>query len=213
MGFKASVSDGRWTPGIGDPTILGWATVAAYALALVLCVLAFRVARRTPRDRTGGLWVIMATLMLALGINKQLDLQSWFSQVARDIILGQGLYEQRRTYQGAFIAAIATGGVIALGLLTWRAIRNRWPVLPLAGAAFLVSYVVIRAASFHHIDQIINLSIPGARLSSVIELGGIAIIAVGAARALRPRPHTPPPVGPQHLIEVVGRYRGNRFPS
>ena len=207
MGIIASVSGGRWTPGIGDPTVLGWATVAAYALALVLCVLAFRVARRTPRDRSGGLWAIMAALMLALGINKQLDLQSWFSQVARDIVLGQGLYNERRTYQAAFIAAVATAGLIALGLLTWRAIRNRWPIVPLAGAAFLVSYVVIRAASFHHVDQIINLSIPGARLSSVIELGGIAIIAVGAARALRPRRPAPPPVAPQHLIEIVGRYR------
>ena len=26
-------ADGRWHPGIGDPTIMGWVTVVAYALA------------------------------------------------------------------------------------------------------------------------------------------------------------------------------------
>lgn len=196
----------RWRPGIGDPTVLGWVTVLAYALTLVLCVLAWRTAARTPAQRTKGLWAIMAALMLALGVNKQLDLQSWFSQVARDLILGRGLYEQRRTYQGAFIVAMTLGGLVALGLLIWRAMRNRWPALPLAGAAFLVTYVIVRAASFHHFDQIINLSIPGARLSSVIELGGIAIIAAAATMAMRTR--TPPQAGrASSLLEAVARHR------
>ena len=76
----------------------------------------------------------------------------------------------------------------------------------MAGATFLAGYIVVRAASFHHVDQIINLSIPGARLSSAIELLGIIIIALAAARALRPRPqHTPP--RPRSLIEAVARHR------
>ena len=207
MGFFAAISENRWSPGIGDPTVLGWATVGAYAVALVLCVLAFRSARRVATLRTGGLWLTLAVLMLLLGINKQLDLQSWFSQVTRDFVIGHGLYAKRRTYQETFIGSVALGGLIALAVLGWLAVRNRWPVWPLAGAAFLVSYVVIRAASFHHIDAIINLSIPGARLSSVIELVGIAIIAGAAGWALRAPSLPPGPDRKRSLLEAVARHR------
>ncbi len=208
MGLIAAVVDDRWAPGIGDPTVLGWATVVAYAGAFVLCLLAMRQARQRP----GGaavLWALLAAMMLGLGINKQLDLQTWFSQVARDLIVGQGLYNDRRTYQGAFIAAAALLGLGAMGGLGFLAVRWRWPLGPVAGATFLVSYVVVRAASFHHFDQIINLSIPGARLSSVIELVGIVIIGGSAARALgRPTPVVPPrrPAA-SSLIDAVARYR------
>ena len=40
MGLTPAVVGDRWRPGIGDPTVLGWATVVAYALSFVLCVVA-----------------------------------------------------------------------------------------------------------------------------------------------------------------------------
>ena len=33
--------DGHWRLGIGDPTVVGWATVAAYFLAAGLCAAAY----------------------------------------------------------------------------------------------------------------------------------------------------------------------------
>ena len=205
MGMIAAVVNERWSPGIGDPTLLGWATVVAYAASFVLCVLAFRKIRAGVYRREAILWIILAAMMLLLGVNKQLDLQTWFTQVARDYLQGQGQYERRRAYQGAFILAAGLAGVGAVGLLGWLAYRRRWPLPPVAGATFLVSYVIVRAASFHHVDQIINLSIPGARLSSVIELVGISIVGTSAFRALRRR--EPPQARPGSLVEIVGRYR------
>lgn len=207
MGLIAAVAGDRWHPGIGDPTVLGWATVVAYAASFVLCVMAVRRARRASAGRTVPLWAALAAMMLLLGVNKQLDLQSWFTQEARDLLSGRGLYAERRTYQAIFIALVAAAGVataIALGVLT---VRRRWPLAPALGATFLVAYVVIRAASFHHVDQIINLSVPGARLSSVIELAGIAVIGVAAARAVRARPGASAPKNPLKLIEAVARFR------
>jgi len=204
MGLIAEIVDSRWQPGIGDPTLLGWGTVAAYAVTLVLCVMA----SQTPRIRMtgeGGLWASLALLMLALGINKQLDLQTWFTQVARDLAISQGWYAERRTYQGAFILAAALGGLVAVGLLGWLAVRRRWSLLPLAGAGFLGSYVVVRAASFHHVDQIINLGVSGARLSSVIEIVGIAVIGVSAFRASRRSEEKNPK--PRSLVEIVAKHR------
>ena len=152
------------------------------------------------------LWAGLALTMLGLGINKQLDLQSWFTQVARDLLVGQGLYEHRHAYQQAFIAVVGCTGLMGVGILSFVAVRRRWPILPVAGATLLVTYVVIRSASFHHVDRIINLSVPGARLSSVLELVGIAMIGGSAARPPRTRSE-PVKLTPLSLIEAVGKYR------
>ena len=45
--------------------------------------------------------------MLALGINKQLDLQSLATQIGRDVIKAWGLYSERRELQFGFILAVA----------------------------------------------------------------------------------------------------------
>ena len=60
--------NGRWTPGIGDPTILGWVTVFGYALAVVLCVRAMLKAKRASTDasafRVVLFWGILAGITL-----------------------------------------------------------------------------------------------------------------------------------------------------
>src|SRR5882672_1117833 len=45
LAVQSSTGDGwigDWSPGIGDPTVMGWLTVAAYFAASWLCVRAFR---------------------------------------------------------------------------------------------------------------------------------------------------------------------------
>ena len=121
--FLETVSDGRWTPGIGDPSWAGWLTSAAYAVAACLAVLAYRscrseairLERTSPRDArnerllaASGCWPCMT--LTALGINKQLDLQSLFTQVLRDAAHLQGWYDDRRRYQFAFVVVIAAAG-------------------------------------------------------------------------------------------------------
>ena len=205
MGLIAAIVENRWRPGIGDPTLVGWATVFAYAVALALCVRAFR-ASETRGNRQEPLWALLAMMMLVLGINKQLDLQTWFTQVGRDLAIERGWYAQRHLYQGVFLGVVALMALLAVGLCWRLAMVSRWPVTPLVGAALLASYVVIRAASFHHVDRIINLAVPGARLSSVIEIAGIAIIGVSAARASRP-PRPGASTKPPSLVEIVAKFR------
>jgi hypothetical protein len=66
---------GHWSPGIGDPTLMGWLTVALYAVGVWQC---YRVVAthngRIPRSEL-MIWWLMVFGFLALGINKQLDLQ------------------------------------------------------------------------------------------------------------------------------------------
>ena len=98
-----------WTPGIGDPSVLGWLTVVAY---FYCAYLAFKVSRhcfsKSDAWRERALWFGVFVFLLLLGINKQLDLQSFFTASLKYHAHQSGWYEQRRLFQVAFIAVIGT---------------------------------------------------------------------------------------------------------
>jgi hypothetical protein len=175
----------EWEPGIGDPTALGWVTVAAYFVAAVLCWLAARHARSSDRSAY-VFWLTFTLFMIALGINKQLDLQSLFTAVLKQFAKSTGWYEDRRIFQGVFIVAMAFFGFAFAGLAwIWTSRTLPQHRLTLLGGIFLVCFIVIRAASFHHIDQILGTPLAFLRINHVLELGGIACIALGALKARR----------------------------
>jgi hypothetical protein len=174
------MSEARWTLGIGDPSIVGWFTVVAYFISAIL---AYRAGQRADERR---IWWSIAVLLIALGINKQLDLQSWFTQVGRDMARAEGWYDQRWIAQEMFIAAIAVIGIGGAGFLFWWTRRRAIDVrIAVAGLALLFAFVFMRAASFHHIDRLIGSTVLGFRFNWIFELGGIAIIAVSAVRSRR----------------------------
>jgi hypothetical protein len=186
----AQHTDGRWHPGIGDPTFLGWFTVAAYACAAYLSYRA-RVTALSSAQALGvsepdearaqramaQLWLLLFVGMVLLGINKQLDLQSWFTETLRDVARAQGWYGQRRIWQARFVGglvgvcfvATAVGAYMMRGVL----MRVRHAAL---GMGVLASFVVIRAGYFYHL----RLLGRGARFHWVLELSGIALIAWSA---------------------------------
>jgi hypothetical protein len=189
----ATGADGRWHPGIGDPTVGGWLTVVAYATAACLAYRAFHHSRTPPtgaaRSRDpGGLswfWLLTTVVMISLGINKQLDLQSWLTEIGRDLADEQGWYDHRRGVQALFVLGIGVGGVVgtaSLAVLLRRTIqRVRGAFL---GLCFLGIFIIVRAASFHHIDRWLGDGpLP---LNWLLELGGISCVAVSAWRNARP---------------------------
>ncbi|HTF90331.1 MAG TPA: hypothetical protein VK843_18085 [Planctomycetota bacterium] len=204
MLFHASLADtgadGRWSIGIGDPTPIGWLTVVGYGLAACF---AFGACRRARREASGlrdgdaaragnerrmvGLWLIACVVMALLGVNKQLDLQSLMTQSLRDLARSQGWYENRREYQQAFIAVVAIAAVVSVcvTVLALRPVLHRaW--LTVFGLTWIVTFVLIRAASFHHVDRFLRGG--NVRWNWVLELGGIAMVGVAGYRAARERP-------------------------
>jgi hypothetical protein len=200
----------RWTPGIGDPTLVGWLTVLAYLGTGWLCLLAMRAERRGEqrplrvvvasllrvlrRERLaapwpakrGAVWLGLAVVMLALGINKQLDLQSLFTDVGRVIARSEGWYEQRRGVQALFIGGVSATAVLVLLALVWATrgrLRDLRPVL--AGLVLVVAYVVVRATSLHAVDIFIFTELFGMRWNWILELGGLALMAGAIRRHLR----------------------------
>ncbi|MBW6530819.1 hypothetical protein KZ820_08735 [Sphingomonas sp. RRHST34] len=174
----------RWHPGIGDPTAIGWITVLAYFTAALLCAAAQRREKAGPRPRP--FWLAVTVLLVLLGINKQLDLQSLFTQVLRDRAKAHGWYEQRREFQTLFIFAIAAIGAAFLAALPYvMRHQPRARNITLAGLVFLYCFILVRASSFHHVDWALSRTFFCIRLNWVLELGGIIIAAAGALLVMR----------------------------
>jgi len=195
----AMTMDGRWRPGIGDPTVMGWVTVVAYFIAAIGCFRASWCEPRpdgTRRARPSAFWLVLAGLMIALGINKQLDLQSLATQIGRDVIKSRALYRQRHIFQVGFILTIALACAGSLAALLWaarRGLQRRWPAL--LGMLFILSFVVVRAASFHHVDAFLAASVGGLKWNWILELGGIGAVGLAAFRIVLAGPPRPPGKG------------------
>ncbi len=190
---------GSWSPGIGDPTFLGWLTVACYFLAAGLCWRARGAAQRerllgaTHRNHT--LWTILSIGLLFLGFNKQLDLQSAATELGRLLAIEQGWYSSRRSMQLLFVIVVATAAALVFAALlrgSRRDLRRLW--LALAGASGLCAFIIIRAASFHHVDHLIGVEALGAiAINHLLEIGGTLCIAAGSWHYHRAAPVTQTP--------------------
>ena len=190
FGFVAVNANGQWKPGIGDPTVMGWATVIAYGAACVLCIW---VAMEKPRglappdlSKHWMFWSTLGVIMLLLAINKQLDLQMWFWLTGRNMAKANGWYEQRRTIQVASMLAISVVACAGLAYFTWltrSAFRQR--LLALLGVVFTVCFVLISASSLHHVDTVLGWRVAGVKTDWVLENGGILLVIIAALKAIK----------------------------
>ncbi len=199
---------GAWSPGIGDPNVMGWVTVVAYLCAAYLCfavhrtwraaagasrartwvpiALAFlgqrrRLAALPEAVRMGALWNALALGLLLLGINKQLDLQTALTEMGKILAAKQGWYEQRQRVQIDFIVGVVLVGLWMIGSVLLLAGRNLPRLgLALVGIVFLCCFVAIRASSFHHVDRLLGADLGGLKINWLMELGGIALVGFGA---------------------------------
>jgi hypothetical protein len=185
----ATKSNGEWQLGIGDPTFVGWFTVFAYLATGALCILCaketFRIPDQYQLHHYHWFWWGLALIFLLLGINKQLDLQTWFTITAKNIALTSGWYGDRRLFQALFIGWLIFG---LLACLAWvkkyfRQMGKEFRLI-LYGLAFLSAFIVIRATSFHHVDQLLHINLLGFKMNWILELGGISSIAFGAIKYL-----------------------------
>ena len=86
---------GEWHLGIGDPTPMGWFIAFAYLAACLACASVWVAERRASRlGRPGSplFWSVLTVLMLLLGVNKQLDLQTLLNDIGRRIARSEGWY-------------------------------------------------------------------------------------------------------------------------
>lgn len=182
-------ADITWRPGIGDPNPTAWIITVGYFVVCGLCVWAGWKEREN-RDRASEklipqFWFVLAGLLFFLGWNKQLDLQTLFTQIGRDAARDEGWYQNRRPVQAVFVVIFGLLGAAAVGagIYFMRDVWKRYRVA-YTGIIYLGVFVVIRAASFHHIDTVLyHLPVMKYWVNTILELGGIGIVAYGAVMA------------------------------
>jgi hypothetical protein len=173
----------NWSPGIGDPTIGGWVTVVLYFLAAVSTWKTANIVRVKERFVTSekNMWRAISILFVALGINKQLDLQTALTEFGRVVADYQGWYNERQIVQVWFIISVAVACILIACVLLILARKSPAPTwLALVGTTTVLAFVLIRAASFHHIDRFIGETILGLRWNWVLEMGGISAVIVAS---------------------------------
>jgi hypothetical protein len=188
-GFKSLhglFSELSWRPTIGDPSFMGWFTVVAYGFGVALAVLASsRSAASNDKihRREKWVWLGVAGVMAILCVNKQLDLQSLLTDIGRVLSRQQGWYEQRRGFQRLFVVGVLAASVGFGCWSIWR-FREFWNSHKLlaGGMLFLLTFIAVRAISFHHFDVVISTRVLGVRMNWVFELTGIFLVSLAAAR-------------------------------
>ena len=68
----------------------------------------------------------------------------------------------------------------AIILLIWARKSPAPTWLALLGTAAVLAFVLIRAASFHHIDRLIGQRILGLTWNWILEMGGISLVLVAS---------------------------------
>ena len=171
---------------VGDPTILGWITTACYFVAAFLSVRA----AHAPGDGDDSIterrlrlfWCVAALLLILLGVNKQLDLQTLLTEVGRRFVRAHGWYHSKRELQAWFVVSVAALGAASVLLLAFWVRAVFWRVaLALFGVVSLICFVALRASSFHDVDLFLCRPVGPMRLIHALELGGIGCVGVSAA--------------------------------
>ena len=179
----------------GQLTSLGWTTFALYMAAALLAFRAAFVSSRRQRSvvrsqwssETGRIWVWLGAILGALGLNKQLDLQTLLIELGRQAAQREQLLEYRRELHALFFLGFV---LVIIALLA--AVRFRLPgqiarfgrQLPWAagGCALICAYIVIRAAAIDHMDQMLGFDWETIPFLWLLEAGGLLLIMVQALR-------------------------------
>ena len=162
----------------GDPNFLGWATFALYMVAGFCC---FRVAQ----SKTNGCadvassWKGLAIGLLALGLNKQLDLQTLLIRLGRTLAKAMGVSPYRREIQLWFTIGLLLVLVAGILLLRRKLVAfAREHALATTGAALVCSYAVCRAVSIDHVDAMLGFDLDETPLLWLLEVVGLIMVII-----------------------------------
>jgi hypothetical protein len=167
-------------PFAGDPTLLGWTTFALYLIAVVLSFRAAKVSRSRNQAVVGQVWSWIALGLLVLGLNKQLDLQTWIIHFAGRIAKRENVYEYRRTLHALFFLGLITLSVVIA--LRWSAnlrVFARQVPMAASGCALVTAYLVVRAASIDQVDRLLGFDLERTPGLWLLEVGGLGMVIVG----------------------------------
>lgn len=175
-----------WLASINHADLADWVTVCAYLMAALFSFRAARHASAIHETRDRLFWRLTAVLLVFFAANELLDLQTLLTKAGRANAVAFGWYEERQNIQYAFVAGLGAAGALAGATLVWltwtadAAIRAA-----LAGLMFIGVFVLLRAASIHHINDLLSSGSPMFPWGSVQEVFGILIVGLAGALYVR----------------------------
>jgi hypothetical protein len=171
----------EWQSSAADWELGEWVTLAAYLFAASLSARAARSASLTGQARDVVFWRVSAVILLVLGVNEILDLQTLLTSIGRAYAKANGWYGDHRRLQYVSVLALGAAAVFAGIALLWLTAGAHGAVrLALAGLAFIGLFAMSRAASFHHLDELLRYLTPVVSWHRMLEMTGILIIPIAA---------------------------------
>jgi hypothetical protein len=172
---------GNWSPSFHDNFFLGWLITGSYFVCAIMAAVFATYLNQMEEKKAFHFWLLISMTMIALGINKQLDLQTLLTEVGRQLANAQDWYDLRRVVQYLFILFLSAASIAAFMWLaiSFRDLLRRF-AFAFCGLSLVLSYMIMRAATFHHFDEVIQYDLQGIKMKWVLELAGIyMIIAAG----------------------------------
>jgi hypothetical protein len=175
-------------------TVVGWTNFVLYMIAALVAFQAATSARSQSSavrsqqfPETGRVWFWLGVILAALGLNKQLDLQTLLIELGRQVARAENLSSHR---DGLYVLFFL--GFILVLIALFVAVRFRLPgqigrfgcQLPLAagGCVLICAYIVIRAASIDSVDLMLGFDLERIPFLWLLEAGGLLLILVQALR-------------------------------
>ena len=156
-------------------------TAVAYAIAAVVSWQAAHHAAGRGETRERLFWLGCALALIVLGINELFDFQTLGTMIAKDHAKAAGWYGSRRTIQLVFVSVLTAASLCTLAVLAWFVRAMGRPVkMALAGLALIGLFIALRAAIFHHVDELFAIGPILTGAGAVAEIAGIVIVAFAA---------------------------------
>lgn len=165
-------------------------TVSAYLFAAFLSARGAKFARLMREPKESMFWRLTAMLLVLLGFNEVLDLQTLLTAFGREHAKANGWYGDHRAVQYVFVLSLGAAVAIALATVLWLTKGMNSAVrLAIAGLSSIALFVLLRAATFHHLADVLGSETLAHNWDSVPEMVGI--VAVGVAAGLYGRKRNP----------------------
>lgn len=164
----------------GDQSLLSWLVFAVYFVVVVW----IWVATKKVDSRERGFLLLNLLALLALGLNKQLDIQTDLINLAKQLAQYAGLYSHKTALKQLFVLFVGAGvttAIIVFVALFWRLFFKYAFVF--IGWLCLFIFIVLRVAYFEH-DAFRGASLwQYEQYFQLIELTGLLLIGLAIKRA------------------------------
>src|SRR5688572_6899445 len=177
----------QWLQKVGDPTVAGWACFVGYFAAAGFCYVASRAKREKHRHHV-LFWTGTITVLILLGANKQLDLQTLLIAELRQLFGASQAWSYRHVFAVTMVVVLSPLVAVAFGSVASRLKSEpRFIQVLLVAMLLLVALAMARAIP-GPIDDVLLTHVAGSdkgvfhtHVKEVIELSLVLIIAVSAA--------------------------------